>query len=232
MYCGNSTGGLDGGADIDPDDDDSVYCEACGCEVDPALAVLDGDQMVCAGCAPCTVAEFERREQAAADAELDAREAALAARCDCFALGIEQPECMARGTSCDRHAAELAELALRAKAVLLDEQAERDALKVCPSCQERPDALNRCGCDYDPDAPSRVGLCAGSRVEVLFGPDRGKFGTITESLGATGYYAVALDEPHTSWPVLYFLPSEVAPTLVPPPVERSWANDGAYSALG
>lgn len=50
--------------------DDAVYCEACGAPVDSAVAVLDGEQMVCPGCAPCTVAQFEAMQQADALAAL------------------------------------------------------------------------------------------------------------------------------------------------------------------
>ncbi len=56
--------------------DYAVYCEACGAVVDPALAVLDGELMVCPGCAPCSAAEFEAMQMAEAErlmaAEMDA----------------------------------------------------------------------------------------------------------------------------------------------------------------
>ena len=45
----------------------AVYCEACGVAVDPAVAVLDGELMVCPGCAPCSAAEFEAMQMAEAE---------------------------------------------------------------------------------------------------------------------------------------------------------------------
>lgn len=46
--------------------DDTVYCEACGVAVDPDAAVLDGELMVCQGCAPCSATEFEAMQMAEA----------------------------------------------------------------------------------------------------------------------------------------------------------------------
>lgn len=57
--------------------DEAVYCEACGHEVDPAVAVLNGELMVCPGCAPCSDAEFEAMQQAEADHLMAAEMAAL-----------------------------------------------------------------------------------------------------------------------------------------------------------
>lgn len=45
----------------------AVYCEECGVAVNPALAVLDGELMVCQGCAPCSAAEFEAMQMAEAE---------------------------------------------------------------------------------------------------------------------------------------------------------------------
>jgi hypothetical protein len=58
-YTGNSTAGLDGGADIDPD---AVYCEVCGCGVTAEDAVLDGEQMVCCDCATPAPVPAERAD--------------------------------------------------------------------------------------------------------------------------------------------------------------------------
>lgn len=59
--------------------DDAVYCEECGVAVNPALAVLDGELMVCLGCGPCSAAEFEVMQMAEAE-RLMAAEAEDAAR--------------------------------------------------------------------------------------------------------------------------------------------------------
>lgn len=74
-------------------------------------------------------------------------------------------------------------------------------------------------------------ICAGSRVEVAFGPDAGQVGTVMRSLDHTGYVAVTLDRPGP-WAEHLYLPEEIRPSLVPPPEERPWANDEAYAALG
>ncbi len=74
-YTGNSTGGLDGGADIDPD---ALYCEVCGCGITAEDAVQDGEQMVCPECAEIAagVADALAEWRAQADAEDAARAAA------------------------------------------------------------------------------------------------------------------------------------------------------------
>lgn len=59
--------------------DEAVYCEECGVAVNPALAVLDGELMVCLGCGPCSAAEFEVMQMAEAE-RLMAAEAEDAAR--------------------------------------------------------------------------------------------------------------------------------------------------------
>lgn len=70
-----------------------AYRAAAGHNTDAAALALEARAML-----------LDEQADRDAEAELDAREAALAARCDCFALGIEQPACLARGTSCDRAA--------------------------------------------------------------------------------------------------------------------------------
>jgi hypothetical protein len=85
-------------------------------------------------------------------------------------------------------------------------------------------------------APARdLPISAGARVEVTFGPDTGQLGTVYRALDYTGYIAVTLDRAPEgdAWGSLFFyLPEEIRPSTVPPPEERPWANDGAYSALG
>lgn len=87
-----------------------------------------------------------------------------------------------------------------------------------------------------PAAPARdLPICAGARVEVTFGPDQGQLGTVYRALDHTGYIAVTLDRAPEgdAWgPLFFFLPEEIRPSTVPPPEERPWANDTAYSALG
>lgn len=104
------------------------------------------------------------------------------------------------------------------------------AAPTCPTCGSDGSPCVDCnpilatGCA--PSAP-----CAGSRVEVAFGPDQGQTGTVHRALDHTGYIAVHLDRPGP-WAEHLYLPEEIRPSLVPPPQERPWANDAAYSALG
>lgn len=113
-----------------------------------------------------------------------------------------------------------------------------DLVRLCAGCFERHyqqneylavawevvEGIPATGCA--PSAP-----CAGSRVEVAFGPDQGQTGTVHRALDHTGYIAVRLDRPGP-WAEHLYLPEEIRPSLVPPPQERPWANDAAYAVLG
>lgn len=112
-----------------------------------------------------------------------------------------------------------------------------DLVRLCTPCFERHYQRNEYLAvawevvESEPAPAQDLPISAGARVEVAFGPDQGQPGTVICSINPAGYYTVRLDRPGP-WPAYYYLPEEVRRSTVPPPAERPWANDAAYSALG
>jgi hypothetical protein len=210
----------------EPSEEDAVCCEACGHEVDPDVAVLAGELMVCPGCA-----EQGRANAVAAQfiAALDAYHAALDDQLAGHILG------------------ELADNRFQATLALMNGEryaGESDALNT--AYDRKREQLQQLGYDVTagqatgwelalvtPEPVAVATLPAGARVAVTFGPDAGQVGTVVRGPDAAGYYHVALDCGPDDWgPVWYFLPAEIALSTTPPAVERPWANDTAYVLQG